>query len=222
MQALRDVSLDLLAGEVHAIVGENGAGKSTLITILTGAVQPDSGTLSIDGVPVSAARAARRARSGHCRRLPAADAFPASHGGGEPGARPRARPRRGGASTGRPPPCRALAARARRRADRSRSVRRRISRWPSSSSSRSRAPSAADARIVIMDEPTAALPARRRGTPVGGGAGAAQHAAPACCTSPIASTRCSSSPIGSRCCATASRIDTRAAAGDGPRRRSSR
>jgi len=52
VEALRDVSLDLRAGEVHAIVGENGAGKSTLIRILTGAVQPDSGTLSIDGAPV--------------------------------------------------------------------------------------------------------------------------------------------------------------------------
>src|SRR5215207_8152915 len=52
VQALNNVSLDVRAGEVHAIVGENGAGKSTLIRILTGAVQPDSGTLSIDGVAV--------------------------------------------------------------------------------------------------------------------------------------------------------------------------
>ena len=53
VQALREVSLDLRAGEVHAIVGENGAGKSTLIKILTGAVQPDSGTLAIDGAPLA-------------------------------------------------------------------------------------------------------------------------------------------------------------------------
>jgi rhamnose transport system ATP-binding protein len=53
VQALREVSLDLRAGEVHAIVGENGAGKSTLIKILTGAVQPDAGTLSIRGAAVS-------------------------------------------------------------------------------------------------------------------------------------------------------------------------
>src|SRR5215203_3828566 len=53
VQALRDVSLDVRAGEVHAIVGENGAGKSTLIRILTGAVQPDAGTLAIDGTPLT-------------------------------------------------------------------------------------------------------------------------------------------------------------------------
>ena len=52
VQALRDASFDLRAGEVHALVGENGAGKSTLIKIITGAIEADGGEIVLDGRPL--------------------------------------------------------------------------------------------------------------------------------------------------------------------------
>src|SRR5437764_12369859 len=52
VQVLKDVSLEMIPGEVLCLAGENGAGKSTLIKILTGAIARDSGEYHIDGEDV--------------------------------------------------------------------------------------------------------------------------------------------------------------------------
>ena len=55
VRALSDMSLECLAGEVHAVLGENGSGKSTLLGIASGTVTPDGGVIEIMGRPLTAA-----------------------------------------------------------------------------------------------------------------------------------------------------------------------
>ncbi|WP_310632359.1 ATP-binding cassette domain-containing protein, partial [Paraburkholderia sp.] len=49
-QALDEVSIDLMAGDVHCLLGENGAGKSTLCNVIFGVHQPDAGAMRMNGV----------------------------------------------------------------------------------------------------------------------------------------------------------------------------
>lgn len=64
VHALRAAALDVMAGEVHALVGENGAGKSTLINILAGAIRRDGGNLTFAGEDVAFRSPAESQRRG--------------------------------------------------------------------------------------------------------------------------------------------------------------
>ncbi len=58
------VDLLLEAGTIHALIGPNGAGKTTLINQITGDLQPDAGTITLNGQDVTRWPVARRARAG--------------------------------------------------------------------------------------------------------------------------------------------------------------
>jgi ribose transport system ATP-binding protein len=91
VQALRDVSFDSRAGEIHALVGENGAGKSTLMRILSGVYRPDAGEIRINGrvanilSPTDARRFGVAMVYQDTRLVPDLDAAQNIHLGHEPG-----------------------------------------------------------------------------------------------------------------------------------------
>ena len=64
VRAVREVSVDCRAGEIHALVGENGSGKSTLLGIASGFLAPDEGTVEIGGRPLATASVAEAIRLG--------------------------------------------------------------------------------------------------------------------------------------------------------------
>ncbi len=63
-RALGDVSLEIEPGEIVALMGANGAGKSTLVNILSGALEADSGTIRLRGVPYTVTSPAQANRAG--------------------------------------------------------------------------------------------------------------------------------------------------------------
>lgn len=67
LQASKNISLVLRAGEIHALIGPNGAGKSTLIKQIVGEITPDSGSIELLGVDVTHHSIAARSRHGLAR-----------------------------------------------------------------------------------------------------------------------------------------------------------
>ncbi|MGA7272396.1 MAG: ABC transporter ATP-binding protein [Acidimicrobiia bacterium] len=68
--AVARLDLDVMGGEVHALVGLNGAGKTTLMRMLMGMIRPDSGVVLLDGTEVVDAPASTWARVGHLIETP--------------------------------------------------------------------------------------------------------------------------------------------------------
>ena len=64
LKATDDVSIDLRAGEIHAIIGPNGAGKSTLISQICGGLASDSGRVTLAGQDLTGTGTAARAQAG--------------------------------------------------------------------------------------------------------------------------------------------------------------
>ncbi len=67
IKATDNITLEVTAGELHAIIGPNGAGKTTLISQLSGALKPDSGTIVFDRQDITATPAYARAKLGITR-----------------------------------------------------------------------------------------------------------------------------------------------------------
>jgi ABC-type branched-subunit amino acid transport system ATPase component len=67
VHAVRDISLTVRTGAIHAVIGPNGAGKSTLLNLLSGVYRPDAGVIAFDGADLTNLRAHRRVRHGIAR-----------------------------------------------------------------------------------------------------------------------------------------------------------
>jgi branched-chain amino acid transport system ATP-binding protein len=76
VDALKDVSLAVLPGEIHAIIGPNGAGKSSLLNCLSGFYRPQLGAVSFDGQDIGHLRPHRRAAIGIARTFQGIQTYP--------------------------------------------------------------------------------------------------------------------------------------------------
>jgi branched-chain amino acid transport system ATP-binding protein len=76
LQAVRDVSLDVCSGKIHALIGPNGAGKTTFFNALSGFYYPDAGTVTFRGVDVTREVSWKRTRRGMSRTFQTPSIFP--------------------------------------------------------------------------------------------------------------------------------------------------
>ncbi|MCU0968570.1 MAG: ABC transporter ATP-binding protein [Rubrivivax sp.] len=76
LAAVDGVTLGFAVGEVHAVIGTNGAGKSTLVNMLSGEIPASAGTVTLDGVDITAWPQPRRARAGIGRSYQRTTIFP--------------------------------------------------------------------------------------------------------------------------------------------------
>ena len=74
--AVSNVDIDLLVGEVHAVIGTNGAGKSTLINMLSGEIAASEGTIKLEGRDVTGMSQPQRAKHGIGRSYQRTNIFP--------------------------------------------------------------------------------------------------------------------------------------------------
>lgn len=76
VEALKDVSIRIEAGSVHALIGPNGAGKSSLLNCLSGFYRPWTGAVLFEGRDISATRPPERARLGIARTFQGIQTYP--------------------------------------------------------------------------------------------------------------------------------------------------
>jgi branched-chain amino acid transport system ATP-binding protein len=74
--AVRNVSLQVEEGELHAVIGPNGAGKTTFFNLISGFFAPTSGTIAYQGQDVTRVPAAQRAQMGMARTFQVTEIFP--------------------------------------------------------------------------------------------------------------------------------------------------
>ena len=205
--ALKGVGLEVVEGEVHALVGENGAGKSTLMAVAAGSTLPDTGSVEIGGQVMESPRPPRRRRWG----WPSSTSTPRSSTTSRSRRRwscvPRGRrPRCCARAVGAPSSSRwsAPAHRPRRRVERA--ERRR------SPARRDRQGAGARAEGAGARRADRGAHARRERAAVRAGRARSRPRARRSSTSPTASPRCGASPTASPSCATARRAARSAAA----------